>query len=189
MKVIDTGFPGLFLLEPRVFGDERGFFLESYNKKLFAEKGITYSFIQDNHSRSVKGVIRGMHFQIPPFEQAKLVRVSRGRVLDVVLDIRINSPSFGKCYAVELDDTDLKMLMIPPGFAHGFQVLSDTCDFLYKVSSDYNPEHERGISWKDEAVVDYWRPLNADPIISEKDSKLLPWNREEIYFDEKFEVN
>ena len=188
MQVIQTGFPGLLVIKPDVFGDQRGFFIENYNQKKFEEIGINYNFVQDNHSRSTKGVIRGMHFQLPPYHQAKLVRVSRGKALDVVLDLRIESPTYGKAFGIELDDVELTMLMIPPGFAHGFQVLSEVCDFQYKVSAFYAPDAERGISWQDDTVKSFWKTLDVEPVVSEKDKQFTKWDKNEIYFEKDFEV-
>ena len=161
---------GLILIKPQVFADKRGFFLERYNKKLFKENGIDVDFVQDNHSRSSKGVLRGLHFQKPPFAQDKLVWVANGEVLDVVVDIRSDSPSFGKWQSQKLSETNKYMLFIPKGFAHGFLTLTKTADFFYKVSNFYSKEHDDGILWNDSDIGIDWKIKN--PIISEKDKKL-----------------
>lgn len=162
---------GLILVEPKVFSDDRGFFLESYNKKLFADNGISVDFVQDNHSRSSKDVLRGLHYQLPPYAQDKLVRVVQGEVMDVVVDVRHDSSTFGQWTNVLLSATNKKLLFVPQGFAHGFVVLSETVDFEYKVSNYYSKEHERGIFWNDPVLAIKWGI--ATPVLSEKD-KLLP---------------
>jgi dTDP-4-dehydrorhamnose 3,5-epimerase len=169
MKIHPTPLAGLILVEPRIFGDERGFFQERYRVDKFAELGITEPLIQDNHSRSSKGVLRGLHFQNPK-AQIKLVRVTRGSVLDVIVDIRKNSPTFGKSYSVELSEDNKRWLYVPVGFAHGFCVLTDVTDFLYKCSEFYSPEFDKGVFWNDPDLEINWQIQN--PLISPKDAKL-----------------
>lgn len=174
MRLIDTSLPGVFLLEPSVFSDARGFFLESYHAARFADLGITDHFVQDNHSRSVKDTLRGLHYQLS-HAQAKLCRVVAGEVLDVVVDIRSDSPSFGKYEAVILSANNKRQIYAPKGFAHGFLVLSETADFLYKCSDYYYPEDEYGVAWNDPEIAIRWGI--AEPIISEKDKKNLPLSK------------
>jgi dTDP-4-dehydrorhamnose 3,5-epimerase len=170
MRVIHTAIPDLLIIEPRVFGDDRGFFFESFNRSRFAElTGRDVDFVQDNHSRSAQNVLRGLHYQIQ-HPQGKLVRVVQGAVLDVAVDIRKNSPTFGKHVAVELSDENKLMFWIPEGFAHGFSVLTETADFLYKTTDYWFPEHERCIRWNDPALAIDWK-LKADPIVSGKDAQ------------------
>ena len=161
--------PDVVLIEPTVFGDNRGFFMESYNFKEFASFGIKDNFVQDNHSKSTKGVLRGLHYQLKGMAQAKLVRVIRGEIFDVAIDIRKGSPFYGKWVAVRLSEENKKMLYIPEGFAHGFYVLSDVAEVLYKTTNFYSPKHERGIIWSDPDLKINW-PTNH-PVLSEKDSK------------------
>ncbi len=169
LKVTPTAIPGVLILEPRLFGDERGFFLESFNQRAFNEAtGLDVQFVQDNHSRSAKGVLRGLHYQLPPHEQGKLVRVVRGSVFDVAVDIRRDSPTFGKWVGVELSEDNHRQLWIPPGLAHGFLVTSESADFLYKTTAYYMPEAERCIRWDDAALGIEW-PLNTAPTLSAKD--------------------
>lgn len=167
MRFAATSIKDLFVIEPMVFEDERGFFLESYNKKEFADNGIDVEFVQDNHSRSSKDILRGLHFQKPPFAQDKLVRVTKGEVLDVAVDIRRDSPTFGKWAKVLLSEQNKKMFFVPKGFAHGFLVLSETADFLYKVTNYYNKDSEGGIIWNDPDLKIDWGI--DEPILSEKD--------------------
>ena len=176
-KFIQTDIPELIIIEPRVFDDERGFFLESYKFSEFKANGIDVNFLQDNHSRSTKGVLRGLHFQKSPKEQAKLVRCIHGRIFDVGVDIRCNSPTYKKWVGTELSGENRRMLYIPAGFAHGFVVLSDHCEVLYKATNEYSPEHDIGIRWDDPEIGVDWGIDN--PIISEKDAK-LPFLRELI---------
>ena len=167
-------FSEVLLVEPKVFGDERGFFLESYASERYAEAGIRGPFVQANHSRSKRGVLRGLHYQLPPFAQGKLVRVSRGSVFDVAVDVRQGSPTFGKAAWAVLDDVTHKQLWIPPGFAHGFLVLSEEADFEYQVSgSAYAPDHEAGIAWDDPALAIPWPLEGLSPQLSAKD-RVLP---------------
>lgn len=167
MQIIETPLAGLLLIEPRVFGDERGYFFESYNRDVFAAQGITEEFIQDNESLSDRGVVRGLHFQEPPKAQGKLVRVQRGKVWDVAVDIRKGSPTYGQYYGVELSGENKRMLWIPPGFAHGFATLENGTVFLYKCTDTYSPEHEGSVLWNDPLLAIDW---NVDvPILSAKD--------------------
>jgi len=171
MEFIETKLKDAFLIKPKVFRDERGFFLEFWNKKVFAENGITADFVQDNHSLSVKkGVLRGLHFQLPPNEQAKLVRVTRGKVYDVIVDLRKDSPTFGKGEGFELSSDNFEMLFIPRGFAHAYVTLEDNTEFMYKVDSFYAPESDSGIIWNDPDLAIDW-PIK-DPMLSDKDNKL-----------------
>jgi dTDP-4-dehydrorhamnose 3,5-epimerase len=175
MKIIDTPMHGVCVLEPKIFGDARGYFYESYNENAFRELGIQYHFIQDNESRSVKGVLRGLHFQKEPFAQAKLVRVTEGAVFDVIVDIRKGSPTFGKWFGIELTAENKTMVMIPFGFAHGFQVLSEQATFCYKVSGAfYSPTAERALLWNDASVGVKWKTLDVPPILSKKDADASP---------------
>lgn len=174
MNVITTPLEGLVLLEPKVFGDARGFFLESFNKRQFAElTGYQGDFVQDNHSRSQRGVLRGLHYQIKQ-PQGKLVRVVSGAVFDVAVDVRRSSKTFGRWYGAELTAENKRIAWIPPGFAHGFVVLSETADFLYKTTDYWAPEHERSIAWNDPAIGIEW-PFSGEPQLSAKDKlgKLL----------------
>jgi dTDP-4-dehydrorhamnose 3,5-epimerase len=168
MKVTPTGMAEVLLLEPRVFGDSRGFFLESFNQKAFeAATGVALPFVQDNHSRSARGVLRGLHYQLRQ-PQGKLVRVARGAVFDVAVDIRRGSPGFGRWVGAELSEENQRQMWVPPGFAHGFLVLSESADVLYKTTDYYAPEHERCIAWDDPAIGVQW-PLDGAPRLSEKD--------------------
>ncbi|MDP2878485.1 MAG: dTDP-4-dehydrorhamnose 3,5-epimerase [Sulfuricella sp.] len=168
MKVIRSAIPDVLILEPKVYGDERGFFFESYNEKVLAEvAGIAAHFVQDNHSRSAKNVLRGLHYQIKQ-PQGKLVRVIAGEVFDVAVDIRKNSPTFGKWAGFNLSAENKRMAWIPPGFAHGFLVLSDFAEFLYKTTDYWAPEHERCIRWDDPDLEILW-PLSCEPVLSAKD--------------------
>jgi len=169
MKVIETAIPGLLILEPKVFGDARGFFMESYNAKAFQDAtGLDVNFVQDNHSRSGKGVLRGLHYQIEQ-AQGKLVRVTRGSVFDAVVDLRKSSPTFGQWAGVELSEENSRQLWIPPGFAHGFLVTSDSADFLYKTTDYYAPQFERSLAWNDPTVGVEWPLAGAAPLLSAKD--------------------
>ena len=167
MHVIETSLPGVLILEPKVFGDDRGFFFESYNKKSLEEVGITAEFVQDNHSRSVRNVLRGLHYQIKQ-PQGKLVRVIQGGVFDVVVDLRRSSPNFGKWVSFNLSAENKRVAWIPPGFAHGFLVLSEIVEFLYKTTDYWAPEHERSIIWNDPDLAINW-PLQGQPKLSAKD--------------------
>lgn len=174
MKAVPTAISDLLIIEPKVFGDQRGFFFESFNCRQFAElTGSDVNFVQDNHSRSVKNVLRGLHYQIQQ-PQGKLVRVVQGAVFDVAVDIRESSPTFGQHVGVELSAENKRMFWVPEGFAHGFVVLSDTAEFLYKTTDYWAPEFERSIAWNDPAIGIHW-PIQDDPILSAKDqqAKLL----------------
>jgi dTDP-4-dehydrorhamnose 3,5-epimerase len=166
MKRIDTSIPGVFLIEPAVFEDERGFFLECYHEQRLAALGVTDRFVQDNHARSYKNVLRGLHYQIT-HPQAKLCRVVHGEVLDVVVDIRRSSPHFGKCESTILSASNMRQIYVPPGFAHGYLVLSESADFIYKCSDFYHPGSERGVAWNDPEIAIQWGIEH--PILSEKD--------------------
>jgi len=168
MQAIQTSLPGVVILEPKVFGDARGFFFESYSLRKLSELGIEATFVQDNHSRSRRGVLRGLHYQVGP-AQAKLVRVVVGEVFDVAVDIRRGSPTYGKWVGVRLSAENKRQLYIPEGFAHGFCVLSDEAEFLYKVNSYYNPEGDRGIAWDDPDIGVDW-PIET-PLLSERDKR------------------
>jgi len=181
MQVVKTSIPEVLIFEPKVFGDERGFFLESFNERVMREAGLDYSFVQDNHSRSTKNVLRGLHYQIRQ-PQGKLVRVVAGRVFDVAVDLRRHSATFGKWVGVELNAEDKNMFWIPPGFAHGFQVLSESADFLYKATDYYAPEHERSILWNDPVIGIEW-PLNGGPLLSAKDRAAVPLAQADVYED------
>ncbi|HVM89443.1 MAG TPA: dTDP-4-dehydrorhamnose 3,5-epimerase [Puia sp.] len=172
MPFISTDFPGLFIFEPAVFKDERGYFFESYNQKLFQSNGLQMSFVQDNQSHSSYGVLRGLHYQLNPYAQTKLVRVLKGKILDVVVDIRKGSPAFGKTYSIELSDENKRQLFVPKGFAHGFVVLSETADVMYKCDEFYNKTSEGGIIYNDHSLKIDWK-IAADKIkVSPKDVEL-----------------
>jgi dTDP-4-dehydrorhamnose 3,5-epimerase len=168
-RKISTSLPGVVILEPRVFGDERGFFLESYNEKVFAELGIEVRFVQDNHSSSRQNVLRGLHYQIKQ-AQGKLVRAVEGAILDVAVDVRRSSPTFGGWEAVRLSGENKRMLWIPPGFAHGFRVISEKAQVLYKATDYYAPEHERTLVWNDPDLKIDWE-VEGEPIVSAKDQR------------------
>ena len=169
LKKIPTSLPGVFILEPRVFGDERGFFLESYNERVFTELGIEERFVQDNHSSSQRNVLRGLHYQVQ-HTQGKLVRVAEGEILDVAVDLRRSSPTFGKWEGVRLSGENKRMLWIPRGFAHGFRVISERAHVLYKATDYYAPEHERTLAWNDPDLKISWE-LDGEPIVSAKDQR------------------
>jgi len=172
MHVETTKLNGVLLLKPRVFRDARGFFLESWNKRAFDEAaGCVVEFVQDNHSRSLKGVLRGLHYQAEPMAQAKLITVMRGEIFDVAVDIRQESPTYGQWVGEILTDESREMLWIPEGFAHGFYVLSDFADVVYKTTSYYSPEHERCICWDDPSLAIDWPLGNMKPEVSEKDAR------------------
>lgn len=180
MKVTPTAIPDLLLVEPKVFGDARGFFFESFNRKAFRDAtGIDADFVQDNHSRSARGVLRGLHYQLRQ-AQGKLVRVVRGSVYDVAVDVRKSSATFGRWVGLELSEENQRQLWIPPGFAHGFLVLSDAADFLYKTTDYYAPEHERCIAWNDPTLAIDW-PLDGRPQVSAKDAAGLPLGQAEVF--------
>lgn len=176
MQVTRLQIPDVLLLEPRVFGDERGFFYESFNQAAFNKAtGLNLDFVQDNHSKSAKNVLRGLHYQVPPKAQGKLVRVVAGEVFDVVVDIRKDSPTFGRWVGENLSETNKRQLWIPPGFAHGFLVLSESAEFLYKTTDYYAPECERSILWDDSALDIRW-PLTETPLLSGKDAVAAPFS-------------
>lgn len=180
MNVVHTDIPDLLIFEPKVFGDERGFFLESYNYRTFSEvTGLDVQFVQDNHSRSEKNVLRGLHYQIIQ-PQGKLVRVVKGSVYDVAVDLRKSSPHFGKWVGAELSENNKRQIWIPPGFGHGFLVLSDEADFLYKTTDYYAPEYERCIRWNDPKLGIDW-PLSEEPMLSGKDLQGVPFQNAEVY--------
>ncbi|ORM77334.1 MULTISPECIES: dTDP-4-dehydrorhamnose 3,5-epimerase [Pantoea] len=182
MNIIETDIPGLLILEPKVYGDERGFFLESYNSKDFNEAvGEDIVFLQDNHSKSKKGVLRGLHFQKKPAAQGKLVRCINGEVYDVVVDLRLKSPTFKQWFGVYLSSTNMKQLWIPEGFAHGFIVKSETAEFVYKTTNYYSPENDRCLKWNDECIGIEW-PLGAEFFLSEKDKNGLSFEELEKDF-------
>lgn len=167
MSIETTSLPGVLIFTPRVFKDARGFFFESYNQNLWRGAGIGTVFVQDNHSKSARDTVRGLHFQLPPAAQVKLVRVVRGAVWDVAVDIRRGSPSFGQWIGVELSEDNFRQLYIPEGFAHGFCVLSDEAEVLYKTSAVYSPAHEQGIAWNDPEIGVAWPA--AVPLLSDRD--------------------
>lgn len=176
MEFQETSLKGAYIIKPKIFRDERGFFLEFYSKKLFDEQGIKADFVQDNHSMSFKkGVLRGLHFQLPPNEQTKLVQVTRGKVYDVIVDLRKNSPTFGKWEGFELGADNFEMLFIPRGFAHAYCTLENNTEFMYKVDGFYAPESDSGIIWNDPDLKIDWPIKN--PILSEKDSHLQTFKK------------
>jgi dTDP-4-dehydrorhamnose 3,5-epimerase len=176
MNVIETKIPDVKIIEPKVFGDNRGFFMETWNERVFREAGIEATFVQDNHSRSVRNTLRGLHYQLPPHAQGKLVRVTRGEVFDVAVDIRRDSSTFGQWVGEYLSEDNKRMLWIPPGFAHGFLVTSDTADFQYKCTEFYAPRFERSIHWADKELNINWPLEPGDlPLISQKDNEAIPF--------------
>ena len=180
MQAVRTAIPDVVLFQPRVFGDSRGFFFESFNQRAFDEAtGTHHQFVQDNHSRSAKGVLRGLHYQIQQ-PQGKLVRVVRGAVLDVAVDLRRSSPTFGRWVAEELSETNQNQLWVPPGFGHGFVVLSDVAEFLYKTTDYYAPTHERCIAWNDSMLAIDWK-LDQPPVLSPKDAKGFSFSEAELF--------
>lgn len=182
MKIIDTRIEAVKIVEPDVFGDERGFFLESWNSEKFALAGMSVEFVQDNHSRSAQGILRGLHYQTEHI-QGKLVRVTSGVVYDVAVDIRQSSPTFGQWVGVELSDSNHRMLWVPPYFAHGFYVISESADFLYKCTDKYSPQHEQSIRWDDPDLNIVWPLVNGEePTVSVKDKAGLRF-QDAPYFD------
>lgn len=182
MRVTPLAIADVLLIEPKVFGDVRGYFFESFNHEAFNQAtGTNYPFVQDNHSRSSRGVLRGLHYQLPPKAQGKLVRVVRGAAWDVAVDIRRNSPTFGRWVAEELSEDNHKQLWIPPGFAHGFLALTDTVDFLYKTTDYYSPEHERAIRWDDSALDIYWPATGLPVQVSAKDQQAPPFDQATVF--------
>ena len=181
MNVIRTAIPEVVLIEPKVFGDARGFFFESFNQKAFNDAtGTNHQFVQDNHSRSAQGVLRGLHYQIQQ-PQGKLVRVVRGAVLDVAVDIRKSSPTFGQWVAEELSEDNHRQLWVPPGFAHGFVVLSEMAEFLYKTTDYYAPAFERCIAWDDPTLAIDWKLSGRQPLLSAKDAQGQPLATAELF--------
>ena len=179
-QVSPTHIPDVLIIEPKVFGDSRGFFFESFNAKNFASAtGLSVSFVQDNYSRSAKGVLRGLHYQVEQ-TQGKLVQVSQGAVFDVAVDIRKSSPTFGQWVGCELSDANHRQLWIPPGFAHGFMVLSESADFLYKTTDYYAPQHERCIAWNDPSIGIDW-PSDITPLLSAKDQQGVSLAAAEVF--------
>lgn len=174
MKIIQTAIPGVVIFEPKILGDRRGFFLETYREDLIKDAGINQPFVQDNHSRSRKGILRGMHYQLTQ-PQGKLIRVASGSVFDVAVDVRRGSPTFGEWFGTILDDKNMRMLYVPPGFAHGFLTLSDTADFLYKCTDYYHPQSEQGIAWNDPDIDIAWP--SREPMLSEKDQSNPPLSK------------
>jgi len=179
VKLTQTRLPEVLLIEPRVFGDERGFFFESWNERAFAASGVSGRFVQDNHSRSARNVVRGLHYQLEQ-AQGKLVRVAAGEVFDVAVDVRRSSPNFGKWVGTRLSADHKTMIWIPPGFAHGFLVLSDHADVLYKATDYYAPEHERTIAWDDRDIAIEW-PLSGAAVVSVKDRTGVPLKNAEVF--------
>ena len=169
MKIIETGFEGLFVIYPKIFSDSRGYFFESFRHDNFIKAGISFNPVQDNESKSVNGVIRGLHYQLKPFDQAKLIRVVTGRIYDVAVDLRRNSGTFGKWYGIELDSESKTQFYIPKGFAHGFSVLSEIAIIQYKCDNTYNPQFERGISLDDPGLKIDWKLKDVVAVISDKD--------------------
>lgn len=182
MKIIETTIPGLLIIEPRVFNDDRGYFFESFHEQKYKEAGIENNFVQDNESKSVRGVIRGLHYQLAPYAQAKLVRVVQGSVYDVAVDLRKDSPTFGKSFGLELSESNKKQLYVPRGFAHGFSVLSDTAIFTYKCDNVYNQKAERSINPFDPKLGIDWMLNDAEQIVSEKDKIAPLFNDAEMNF-------
>jgi dTDP-4-dehydrorhamnose 3,5-epimerase len=178
MKFLNTDLPGVIVIEPKVFEDERGFFMETYHQPRFAEAGIDVSFVQDNHSRSRRGVLRGLHYQIR-HAQGKLIRAVRGEIYDVAVDLRKSSPTFGRWVGLTLNETNRKQLYIPPGFAHGFCVVSEIAEVLYKTTDVYHPAEERTLLWNDPALGIAW-PVSA-PVVSAKDQRGTPLAQAEVY--------
>ncbi len=169
MPFISTDFPGLLVFEPAVFGDERGYFFESYNEAAFSKGGVQIRFVQDNQARSVYGVVRGLHFQNPPYAQTKLIRALQGTILDVVVDLRRGSPSYGKWYSIELSAENKKQLLVPQGFAHGYSVLTETAEVFYKCDNFYHKEAEGGLAYNDSALQIDWKVSPDKMILSAKD--------------------
>ncbi|MGK7389591.1 MAG: dTDP-4-dehydrorhamnose 3,5-epimerase [Candidatus Cyclobacteriaceae bacterium M2_1C_046] len=171
MKLSETGIEDLVVLEPKVHGDDRGYFMESYNKKILSDFGLNYHFIQDNQSKSRYGVLRGLHYQNPPYAQTKLIRVLHGCILDVAVDIRKSSQTYLKHFAIELSEENKKQLLVPKGFAHGFLVLSESAEILYKCDEFYNPEHEGGLHFNDSSLNIDWKIPSSQIVLSDKDAK------------------
>jgi dTDP-4-dehydrorhamnose 3,5-epimerase len=182
MQVTSTALDGVLIIEPKVFGDARGFFMESFNQKDFDDAvGSPVAFVQDNHSRSGKGVLRGLHYQLDPHAQGKLVRVTQGKVFDVAVDLRRSSPTLGRWVGVELSGDNHRQLWIPPGFGHGFVVLSDSADFLYKTTQYYRPAAERCIRWDDAQLAIAWPEIGSPPLVSAKDAAGKPFQKADLF--------
>ena len=179
MKLTPTELPDVLMIEPKVFGDSRGFFFESYNRRALAGTPLDVEFVQDNHSRSAHGVLRGLHYQIE-HAQGKLVRVTEGEVFDVAVDLRRNSPTFGRWAGATLSAQNRRMLWIPPGFAHGFLVVSDAAEFLYKTTDYWYPQHERSLLWNDAALGIRW-PLSGPPTLAAKDASAPPLAQADVF--------
>ncbi len=171
MPFVKTQFPGLLIFEPRVFEDNRGYFFESYNQKIFSQEGVQINFVQDNQASSAFGVIRGLHYQLDPFAQTKLIRVLSGKIIDVAVDIRKNSPTYGNAYTIELSAENKKQLLVPKGFAHGYSVISETAEVFYKCDEFYHKESEGGIAWNDPALNIDWQVPSNKSTVSDKDQK------------------
>lgn len=182
MKVIKTDLEGLLIIEPKVFEDDRGYFFESFNENKYIEAGINYKWVQDNQSKSSYGVVRGLHYQIEPFAQTKLVRVLQGRIIDIAVDIRKESPTFGRWVKLELTERNKKQLLVPKGFAHGFAVISEIAVVLYKCDTFYNPEAERGIIYNDNTLNIDWGLNPDDIVVSDKDKTLPELSNAEMNF-------
>ena len=182
MKIIETGFKGLLVIKPKIFRDQRGYFFENFNQVALDNAGISFTPVQDNESKSSKGVIRGLHYQLMPFGQAKLVRVVEGKIFDVALDLRKNSLTFGKWFGIDLDSETKDLIFIPIGFAHGFSVLSDTAVIQYKCDNVYNSQYERGIFLNDPQLDINWKTGSTVPVISEKDLKQPLYGNAEFNF-------
>ena len=182
MEIVETGIKGLLIIKPKVYSDTRGYFFESFNKKVFHEAGIIFEPFQDNESKSAKSVIRGLHYQLKPFDQAKLIRVVEGQIFDVAIDIRKSSETFGKWFGIELDSDTKHQLYIPRGFAHGFSVLSSVAVIQYKCDNFYNPQYERGISIFDPELNIDWKTESSIPIVSDKDRNNPVLKKAEINF-------
>jgi len=182
MNIIETGLPGLLLIEPRVFEDERGYFFESYHREKYVQAGISETFVQDNESKSGKGVVRGLHYQLGEYAQAKLVRVVQGSVYDVAVDLRSGSPTFGEWFGIELSEFNKKQLFIPRGFAHGFSVLSETAVFTYKCDNVYSKEAERSINPYDPKLQIDWKVKRSEAIVSGKDKQAPMFESAEMNF-------
>lgn len=180
MQFIQTKIRDVILVEPKIFKDNRGYFMETYNQKIFHENGITVEFVQDNMSSSTRGTLRGLHYQLEPFAQGKLVRVTKGRVFDVAVDIRRTSPTFGEWVGLELSEENKRSLFIPPGFAHGFYVLSEMAEFTYKCTALYAPRAERGIIWNDPDIGIEWPLQEGNLVLSQKDNSNPPLRLAEI---------
>lgn len=182
MKVVETGFKGLFVLEPRVFADERGYFFESFNSQTFKNNGLDFEWVQDNQSQSKYGVVRGLHFQKPPYAQTKLIRVLKGEILDVVVDLRHDMPTYGKSFSIVLSSQNHLQLLIPKGFAHGFSVLSEEADVMYKCDALYNKESESGILFNDPKLGIDWQVEQDKMVVSDKDLVLPAFDAQHILF-------